>query len=186
MLGPHTRASSKLKTGLKAIGASGSHQNGEHLLGPSPGSEEAHKDALYDLEEETMRMDVLVEELGNDNEDEAEDETLVEETDSCVYETLQKGLGIGAATRPTPLGFPGLSAGGGGGAITKKSVINDEEMLVEEEKRLELEVRHYEMLLTRAQVESMRNGINKLSLQKTNLSGFQDSRDRGGLAIRRI
>ena len=70
--------------------------------------------------------------------------------------------------------------------MTKKFVINDEEMLVEEEKRLELEVRHYEMLLTRAQVESMRNGINKLSLQKTNLSGFQDSRDRGGLAIRRI
>ena len=60
-------ASSKLKTGLKAIDASGSHQNGKHLLdlGPSPDSEDAHEDALYDLEEEAMRMDVLAEELGN-------------------------------------------------------------------------------------------------------------------------
>ena len=37
MLGPDTRASSKLKTSRKAIDASGSHQSGKHLLGPSPG-----------------------------------------------------------------------------------------------------------------------------------------------------
>ena len=78
---------------------------------------------------------------------------MVEETDSCVHETPQKGLGIGVTMRPTPLGFPGLSAGGGGGATTKKFVINDEETLVEEEKRLKWEVRHYAMLLKRAQVE---------------------------------
>ena len=88
-----------------------------------------------------MMMDVLAEELENENEDELKDETLVEASDSDMYETPQKGLGIGAKTRPTPLGFPGLSAGGGGGAITKKFVIDEEEMLGEEEKRLELEVR---------------------------------------------
>ena len=48
---------------------------------------------------------------------------------------------------------------------------------------MEIEVRHYEMLLKRAQVESVKNEIEKLSLQKTNLSGFSDSRDRGGQAI---
>ena len=76
----------------------------------------------------------------------------------------------------------GLSAGGGG-ALTKKFVIDDEEMLVEEERRLEIEVRHYEMLLKRAQVESMKHEIDKLSLQKTNLGGFSDSRDRGGQVV---
>ena len=35
--------------------------------------------------------------------------------------------------RPTPRGFPGLSAGRGG-ALTQKFVIDDEEMLVEEER----------------------------------------------------
>ena len=39
--------------------------------------------------------------------------------------------------------------------MTNKFAINEEEMLVEEEKRLALEVRHYEMLLKRAQVLPM-------------------------------
>ena len=37
---------------------------------------------MYDLEEEAMRMDVLAEELRNDNEDEAKDETLVSRSPS--------------------------------------------------------------------------------------------------------
>ena len=92
--------------------------------------------------------DVSAEELGNDD----EDETLVEESELGVYETPHKGLGIGVMTRPTPVGLiPGLSAGGGG-VMTNKFAIDEEDMLVEEEKRLALEVRHYEMLLKRAQV----------------------------------
>ena len=42
---------------------------------------------------------------------------------------------------------------------------------------------HCEMVLKRAKVESMRNEINKLSLEETHLSGFQDPRDRGRLAV---
>ena len=92
-------------------------------------------------------MDGLAGEMGSENEDEMKDEAKVEECDPCEYNTPENGLGIGVTTRPTPTrGVPGVSAGGGG-AMTKKFVINDEETLVEEEKRLELEVRHYEMLL---------------------------------------
>ena len=58
-----------LRLALKPLMLQGSHQNGKYLLGPSPGSEDAHEDALYDLEEEAMRMAVLAEKLGNDNED---------------------------------------------------------------------------------------------------------------------
>ena len=52
--------------------------------------------------------------------------------------------------------------------MTKEFVIDEEEMLVEEEKRLVLEVRHNDMLLKRAQVESMKDEIDKLSLKKSN------------------
>ena len=37
-----------------------------------------------------MRMDVLAEELGNDNVDEAKDETLVEDSESGVYTRPRK------------------------------------------------------------------------------------------------
>ena len=158
------------------IDAPGSDQNGKHLLGssPAPGREDqdAHKNALYEMEEEAMRIDCLAEELGSENKDEMEDETKVEESESCEYKTAHKGIGIGVTTRPTPVGLIlGLWAGGGE-VMTKKCMINDEETMLEEKKRLELEVRHCEMVLTRAKVESMRNEINKLSLEKTNLSGF--------------
>ena len=99
--------------------------------------------------------------------------------DACEYEAPQMGVGLGATTRLTPLGFLGLSAGGGG-AITKKFVIDDEEALAEEERRSKMEVKRYEMLLKRAQVESMKTELDKLSLQKTNLSGFSDGRYKGG------
>ena len=63
MSGPDTRASSELKMGLKAIDATGSHQNGKHLLGSSPGGEVALEEKAYDSEEEAMMKDVLAEEL---------------------------------------------------------------------------------------------------------------------------
>ena len=56
-----TRASSTLKMGFKAVDATGSHPNGKHLLGPSPGSEYTHGDEAYDLEEEAMQKDSLAE-----------------------------------------------------------------------------------------------------------------------------
>ena len=79
--------------------------------------------------------------------------------------------------------LPGLIGWRRRSKMTKKFVIDNEveEMLVEEERRLEIGrrgERHYEMLLKRSQVESMKNEIDKLSLQKTNPSGFSDSRDR--------
>ena len=94
MLGPDTRASSKLKTGTKAIDALGSHQNGKHLLSPSSGGEVARKYASYDSEEETMMMEALAEELDSENEDEMKDEAKVEASDPFEYETQEKGLGI--------------------------------------------------------------------------------------------
>ena len=42
-----------------------------------------------------------------------------------------------------------------------------------------MEVRHYELLLKRARVESMKNEINKLSLKETNLN----PRDRDGQVV---
>ena len=45
---PDTSASSKLKISSKAIDATESHQNGKHLLGPSPGGEVARDDEAYD------------------------------------------------------------------------------------------------------------------------------------------
>ena len=76
--------------GTKAIDAPGSDQNGKHLLGSSPGSEDAHENALYGMEEEAMRMDGLAEELASENKDELEDETDVEESESCEYKTPEK------------------------------------------------------------------------------------------------
>ena len=66
--------------------------------------------------------------------------------------------------------------------MTKKFGI-DEETLVEEEKRLDLEMRHCEMILKQAKLDAMKNEISKLSLEKNNLSVFTDPRDKAGLAI---
>ena len=76
MLAADTRASSKLKIGLKAVDTTGPHQNGKHPLGPIPGSEDAHEDASYDydLEEDAMRMDVGTEEEEKTEEAEMESE----------------------------------------------------------------------------------------------------------------
>ena len=152
-----------------------------YVLGPSPGSEDAHEEESYDPEEEAMMNDVGAEEEKKKKEAEMESEDEDVAPDASEYETLQKGISLGAttSTRPTPLGFPGLSAGGGG-AIIKNFLIDDEEELVEEERRLEFEVRHYEMLLKRAQLESMKSELDKLSLQtisrKSRLLGFAEQR----------
>ena len=125
----------------------------------------------------------MAEALASENKDELEDETKVKESEMGEYKTPHQGIGVEVTTRPTPVGLiPGVWAGGGV-VMTNKFGI-DEATLLEEEKRLELEVRHCEMVLKRAKVESMRNEINKLSLEKTNqLSGFQDSRDRGQVSL---
>ena len=107
MPGPDTQASTWNKMGTTAIDARGSDQNGKHLLGSRPGSEDAHENALNDMvmEEEAMGMDGLVEELVSENKDELEDVTKVEESESCEYKTPHKGIGIGVTTRPTPVGL---------------------------------------------------------------------------------
>ena len=117
-----------------------------------------------------MMRDVSTEELKKKKEDKAEaGEILTEEPDSGGYVTPHQGIEIGVTTRPTctPVGLnQGSTAGGGArGIMTKKFAINDEEMLVEEERRLcfvALEVRHYEIMLKRAQVDSMKDEIDKL------------------------
>ena len=48
---------------------------------------------------------------------------------------------------------------------------------------MELEVRHYELMLKRAKVEAIKNDIEKLHLEKINIDGIQEQRDRGVLAI---
>ena len=59
---------------------------------------------MYDMEEEAMRMDGLAE-VESANQDEMEDETKVEESESCEYKTSHTGIGIGVTTRPTPVGL---------------------------------------------------------------------------------
>ena len=63
-------------------------------------------------------IDVLAEELENENEYEMKNET------------PQKGLGLGATKRLTPLSFPGVSAGGEG-VITNDFSVDDKKELSE-------------------------------------------------------
>ena len=177
-----TRASSKVKMDIKPLDVPGSDQDGKHLLGPSPGNE---NEDVYDLEEEGMRRDVSTEELKKKKEDEDEGEILTEEPDSGGYVTPHQGIEVGVTTRPTPVGLDqGSTAGGGaGGIMTKKFAISDEEMLLEEERRLALEVRHYEIMLKRAQVESMKDEIDKLSLKKSSLNVSSGSEDGVGRVV---
>ena len=60
--------SSRLKRGFKIIDATGSHHNGKHVLGLSPGNEDAHEEEPYDPEEEAMMRDVVAEEEKNNME----------------------------------------------------------------------------------------------------------------------
>ena len=48
------------------------------------------------------------------------------------------------------------------------------------ERRLDLEVRQYEMMLKQAKVESMKKELEKLSLKEINLRGFTDGRHSSG------
>ena len=61
--------------------------------------------------------------------------------------TPLQGKGMGATTSPEQAGLiQGFSAGGGE-AVTKKFVISDEEAMVEELRRLDMEVKQYDILL---------------------------------------
>ena len=60
-LGPETRASVRLKKGYTVIDGIGSHQNGKHLLGPSPGGGDTLEEVSYNSDEEAMLKDVLAE-----------------------------------------------------------------------------------------------------------------------------
>ena len=134
MLGLDTHASTRNQMGAKAIVAPGSEQNGKHLLGSNPGSDD---DEQYDREEAATMMDGLAEERAIEKKDELEVETEIEESDLDDCKTPKQGGSIGGSTRPRPVELiPGLWAGGGG-AMTKEFGI-DEETLLEEEKRLEL------------------------------------------------
>ena len=128
-----------LRKGYTVIDGTGSHKNGKHLLGPSPGtSEDALEDEAYDSEEEAMTTDVLAEEQKHENEDEMKDEALVEASETSGYDVQDPTEGNrarGATTRPTPFGA--LSAGGEE-AITKKFSIDNEEELSEMERGLDL------------------------------------------------
>ena len=167
-----TRAMSKVKMGYEALDASSSQQDGKHLLGSIPGDD--HDE--FDLEEQAMRMDVLTEEekkaisplnFKKDSENiTGEDE----------FMTPLQGNGMGATTKGPELLIQGFSAGGGG-AVTKKLVINDEESMIEEARRLDMEVKQYDILLKRARLEAMRAELEKLSPKKTTLSGISDQRD---------
>ena len=180
MSGMDTRSMSRLM-GLTALNDPGTLQDGSTC--PSPGDKDAH-DTQYDLEEEAMRRDGLAEELKNKNEGEVEVETKNEGPALDKYETPHQGIGSEATTTPKSAErVYGLWAGNGG-VMTKMFGI-DEETLVEEEKRLALEERHYELILKQAKVDSMKNDIEKLHLEKLNLSGssFSVQTDRIILAI---
>ena len=121
MLGVDTRAMSKAKMGYQAVEASGSHQNGKHLLGPIP---DGYYDELFDLEEEAMLRDGQVGMAPGSFTMNRENDTGEDE-----YLTPMQGVGIGATTNPGQFGLiQGLSAGsagsaGGGNAGTKNFVI---------------------------------------------------------------
>ena len=181
MSGMDTRSMSRLM-GLTALNDPGTHQDGSTC--PSPGDEDVPV-TLYEQEEEAMRRDGLAEELKNENEGEVEVETKIEESELGEFKTPNEGKGATPSrSTPTPGDrLPGLWAGSGG--LMTKSFGIDEESLVEEEKRLALEVRHYELILKQAKVDSMKNDIEKLHLKKLSLSGsgFTEQTDRGVLAI---
>ena len=141
------------------------YQNGKHLLGPIAGSE---YNESYDLEEEAMLKDSLTE-MGEKSSAPSNFKMGRENiTGEDEYMTPLQGIGMGATTSPTQSELvQGFSAGGGGGAVTKKIAIDDEEEMAEEEKRLEMEVRQYEMLLKRTQLEAMQIELEKLSPKKT-------------------
>ena len=57
-------------------------------------------------------------------------------------------------------------------------VLGVEEAMIEEARRLDMEVKQYDILLKRARLEAMRAELEKLSPKKTTLSSISDQRDR--------
>ena len=145
MLGVDTRAMSKANMGYQAVDAAGSHQNGKHLLGSIPGCD---YNKLFDLEEEAMWLDALTEEKKKaiPKYDFKEDHENITREDEFSMTPLQ-GKGIGATTSPEQAGLVQGFSAGSGEAVTKKFVISDEEAMVEELRRLDMEVKQYDILL---------------------------------------
>ena len=174
---------SKAKIEYSKLESSGSDQNGMHLLGSSLGDED---DKLYDLQEEAMRRDGLTEVENKSIPSSNFKENRKKIMGELNFMTPMQGMGMGTATSPPQAGLlHGLSAGsvgGGEGVVTKKFVINDEEAMIEEARRLDLEVKHYDLLLKRARLEAMKTELMEISPEKNVLSGITDSRDREGLA----
>ena len=81
---PDPRAS---KSRYKIVDTTGSHQNGKHLLGPSPGSEDAHENDSCDPEEEAKLMHV---EAGNQNKMDTPD--VIEMESVSEDEDVMKGV----------------------------------------------------------------------------------------------
>ena len=97
------------------------------------------------------------------------------------FMTPPQGFGMGATTSPAQAGkVHGFTAGGRERAVTKRFVINDEEAMIQEARRLDMEVKQYDILLKRAKVEAMQIELEKLSTEKIILSGNPDLCDRDG------
>ena len=177
MLGMDTRATSKAKIEQNVIGAIGSHQNGQHLLGPIQGDED---DELYDLQEEAMLRDG---QSGMDKNSIAPGNFKMNRENKAgegEYLTPMQG---GATTSPQNELIQGSSVGGGS-VVTKKFVIEEDEdfILAEEMRGLELEVKQYDILLKRARLEAMKLELEKISPKKNVQSGITESRNREGQA----
>ena len=94
--------------------------------------------------------------------------------------TPLQGSGMGKTTNPAQAGMTHGVTTGGTGAVTKEFVIQGREAMMEEMTRLEMEMRHYEILLKRAKVEAMKVELEKLSPKKTFLNDISDKRGGDG------
>ena len=87
-----------------------------------------------------------------------------------TFMTPLQGFGMGKTTSPAQVGMTHGVTAGGTGAVTKEFVIKRREAMIEEMTRLEMEMRHYEIMLKRAKVEAMKVELEKLSPEKIFLS----------------
>ena len=127
-----------------------------------------------------MRMDGKTEEEKKSSSSYNFEESLEKSLGEDTFMTSLQGFGMGKTTSPEQAGMTHGITAGGAGAVTKKFVINDEGVMIEEMRRLEMEVKHYEIMLKRAKVEAMKVELEKLSPEKIFLSGITDKHDREG------
>ena len=90
------------------------------------------------------------------------------------YKTSQMEVSRGTTTCPTSLGSSAT------GVVGKYGGTEEDENLTEGMRRLEVEIKRYEIMLKRAQLENMQSELDKILLKKIYLSGFLDSRHKGG------